>query len=124
MGDVALSVLVHEFATCVAAQTECIAAGNSLAGNQLARRYIDAFAKLRSHGTAGREALSRLLEDPRPDVRVMAAAFLLRHSGPKAIAILESEAKGGGPIAFGAAQALQRWREGTWSLDPPDPANV
>lgn len=110
--------LVKEFAGCVEAQNEAIARGDPNTGNIFAKRYIAAFEKLRTHGNDGRDALAALLADNRPGVRVMAAAYLLRHCGDRARAILEAEAKGVGLVAFGAAQALQRWNEGTWALDP------
>jgi hypothetical protein len=31
---------------------------------------------------------------------------------------LEDAAQGEGMIPFGAQQALKRWEEGTWALDP------
>ena len=110
--------LVKEFADCVAAQSEAIAKADPITGNRFAKRYIAAFEELRAHGNLGRDALADLLDDNRPDVRVMAAACLLRHSGDRARAVLEAEAKGNGLAAFGAAHALQRWKEGTWALDP------
>lgn len=110
--------LVKEFGDCVAAQEAAIAKADPVEGNKFAKRYISAFEKLRSHGKPGRDALAALLDDDRPEVRVMAAAYLLRHCGDRAKKVLEKEAAGGGRIAFGAAQALQRWKEGTWSLDP------
>jgi hypothetical protein len=48
----------------------------------------------------------------------MAATFLLRHCGETARRVLEAEATKDGLIAFGAEQALRRWEEGTWMLDP------
>jgi hypothetical protein len=114
---------VNEFARSVAAQSEAIAMGDATIGNGFAKRYIAAFEKLRDHGDAGRDALAALLSHPRADVRVMAAAFLLRHCEARARAVLESEATGEGLTAFGAAQALQRWKEGTWSLDPVQKSN-
>ena len=48
----------------------------------------------------------------------MAAAYLLRHSGDAARVVLEAAARDKGLVAFGAAQALKRWEEGTWDLDP------
>jgi hypothetical protein len=83
-----------------------------------AKRYVAAFQMLRLHGDCGRDALAVLLSDPRADVRVMAAAFLLRHCEAKARAVLETEVMVGGVAAFGAAQTLRRWKEGTWTLDP------
>jgi hypothetical protein len=87
-------------------------------GNKFAKRYIGAFEKLRACGDEGREALAVLLADSRADVRVMTAAYLLRYKTDQAQAVLEREAKGRGFTAFGATQALQRWQEGTWALDP------
>lgn len=110
--------LVREFANCVAAQSEAINNGDSTMSNKFAKRYVSAFDKLRSLGDEGRNALVVLLCDQRADVRVMAAAYLLRHSEHMASAVLKTEAAGKGRVAFGAAQALQRWKEGTWALDP------
>ncbi len=110
--------LVKKFAESVAAQSEAISKGDSALGNKYAKRYMAAFTKLRSFGDEGRDELAVLLTNERADVRVMAAAYLLRHCGDRARAVLESEAKGKGIVAFGAAQALQRWSEGAWNLDP------
>jgi len=113
-----LEELVAQFADNVAAQTEAIWLGDSKTGNKHARKYGDAFDKLRAHGDAGRDALAVLLKQPRMDVHVMAAAHLLRHRTAEARAVLEEAAKGEGMIPFGAQQALKRWDEGTWALDP------
>lgn len=110
--------LVKEFGDCVAAQEAAITETDPIKGNKFAKRYIAAFEKLRSFGDRGRDALAVLLDDSRPEVRVMAAAYLLRHCGDRARAVLERESTGKGRIAFGAVQALQRWKEGTWALDP------
>lgn len=115
-----MTELVREFADCVANQSGAIAKGDPDKGNQYARRYVAAFEQLRAVGDKGRDALIPLLADGRPDVRVMAAAFLLRHCTEKATNVLEAESEGAGLIAFGAAQALERWREGSWALDPAD----
>lgn len=114
-------VLVREFADNVVAQTKAIERGDAKTGNKHARRYIQAFEKLRGFGDEGREALSALLEDERPDVRVMAAAYLLRYCEEEARRVLEAEAKGLGLVAFGASEALRRWDEGAWALDPVEP---
>ncbi len=110
--------LVKEFAECVAAQSEAIARADARTGNKHAKRYVAAFDRLRAHGDEGREALATLLTDGRADVRVMAAAYLLRYCESRARLILEAEAKGTGLVAFGAAQTLKRWEEGIWALDP------
>jgi hypothetical protein len=36
----------------------------------------------------------------------------------RAKAVLQAEANGKGRLAFEAAQALERWKDGTWELDP------
>jgi hypothetical protein len=43
---------------------------------------------------------------------------LLRHRTAEAKAVLEEAAKGEEMVPFEAQQALQRWEEGTWALDP------
>jgi hypothetical protein len=113
-----LEGLVEQFALSVAAQTEAIWRGESTTGNKHAKKYGAAFDKLRAHGDAGRDALAVLFKHPRLDVRVMAAAHLLRHRTAEAKAVLEEVAKGEGLVSFKAVQALKRWEEGTWALDP------
>ncbi len=113
-----LDELVEEFAKCVRAQSDAIANSDPVTGNKFAARYIAAFEELRAYGNTGRDALAILLDDGRPDVKVMAAALLLRHCEERAKAVLEAEAKGTGLVAFGAEQALKRWEEGSWTLDP------
>lgn len=113
-----LGELVETFAVNVAAQTEAIWRGDARTGNKHAQRYGAAFDKLRAHGNAGRDALAVLLTHPRMDVRVTAATCLLRHRTAEAKAVLEAAAKGEGLIPFEAREALKRWEEGTWALDP------
>jgi hypothetical protein len=113
-----LEELVKEFANCVVAQSQAIEKSDPNLGNKFAKRYIAAFEELRARGNEGREAVAALLDDRRADVRAMAAAYLLRHKTEQARAVLEAEAKGKGFVALGAAQALQRWKDGVWALDP------
>ncbi len=113
-----LEEMVEQFAQNVAAQTEAIWRGDARTGNKHARKYGAAVDKLLAHGDVGREALLVLLEHDRMDVRVMAAAHLLRYRTAEAKAVLEEAAKGEGLIPFCAQQALKRWEEGTWALDP------
>jgi hypothetical protein len=112
--------LLDDFAESVAMQTVAIARGDSDAGNKFAARYIAAFTSLRACGDAGRDALSQLFTHSNADVRTTAAAFLLRHAPERARSILETEAVGVGIIAFEASEALTRWDEGDWELDPTD----
>lgn len=119
-GNLAMTIeeLVEEFARNVAAQTDAIFRGDTSTGDEHAERYISAFKKLRSAGDAGRDALAGLLEHPRMDVRVGAAACLLRHRTAESKAVLEAAARGEGLAAFEAAQVLKNWENGTWALDP------
>lgn len=114
----AFEKLVEQFAEHVAAQTDCIWRGDARTGNRHARKYGAAVDKLLAQGNAGREALMVLLKHPRMDVRVMAAAHLLRYRTAEAKAVLEEAAKGEGMVPFEAQQCLKRWEEGTWALDP------
>ncbi|NRD49371.1 hypothetical protein [Corallococcus exiguus] len=54
----------------------------------------------------------------RADVRVAAAAYLLRYRTHEAKAVLEHAAGGEGLAAFEASEVLKRWEEGAWNLDP------
>lgn len=114
--------LVAEFAENVAAQTDSIWRGDAKAGNKHARRYIAAFGKLTAHGDAGRDALTVLFTHPRMDVRVSAAAYLLRYRTAEARAILEEAARGEGLVPFEASLVLKNWENGTWALDPAEDA--
>lgn len=111
---------VEEFAYHVQAQTEQIMGGDAKIGNKHAKKAIAAFMQLRAGGDAGRDALAVLFTHPRMDVRVSAAALLLRHRTAEAKAVLEEAAKGKGLVPFEASQALKRWEEGTWALDPTE----
>jgi Domain of unknown function (DUF2019) len=113
--------LVEEFAASVIGQTEAIRQGDRRKGNTMAKRYVAAFQKLREIGDGGRDALTSLFTHPRADVRVMAACYLLRHSTPEALNLLQREAAvGRGLAAFGASEAIKRWEEGAWNLDPAE----
>jgi hypothetical protein len=116
--EVSIEKLVDEFAWHVAAQTDAIFKGDVRTGNRHANKRLAAFKKLCAHGDAGRDALAVLFEHPRMDVRAMAAAYLLRHRTAEATAVLMEISKGEGLAAFGASEALKRWEEGTWALDP------
>ncbi|WP_342374527.1 DUF2019 domain-containing protein [Myxococcus stipitatus] len=113
-----LGRLIGEFAHHTVAQTEAIMRGDARTGNKHADKSLAAFDRLRSHGDAGRDALATLFAHPRMDVRTAAAVLLLRYRTAEAKAVLEEAAKGEGLIPFGAQEALKRWEEGTWALDP------
>ena len=112
-----LAKLVEEFRDNVAAQTAALSTGAH--GNKYARRYIRAFEKPRARGDEGREALVPLMaEGNSPDVRSIAAGFLLRYRHDEARRVLTEIARGKGLIPFEAGEALKRWDEGVWQLDP------
>ncbi|WP_404373590.1 DUF2019 domain-containing protein [Corallococcus coralloides] len=113
-----LEDLVEQFARNVEAQSDAIHRGDARTGNKHAKKYTAALQELRAQGDVGRDALAVLLKHPHPDVRTMAAAFLLRYRTAEAKAVLEAAAKQGGIAAIGAIMTLRRWNEGTWALDP------
>jgi hypothetical protein len=110
--------LVRQFAETVVAQDACLERGDAKTGNKHARRRFATFGKLRGMGDSGREALAVLLQDPRLNVRTTAAAYLLRYKTAEALAVLREAAKGRGMIAFESSEAIKRWEDGTWQLDP------
>ncbi|QSQ23728.1 DUF2019 domain-containing protein [Pyxidicoccus parkwayensis] len=113
-----LEELVEQFAQHVQAETEAGLRADAKAANRHVDAYLAVFDALRARGNTGRDALAALFKHPRMDVRVAAAAFLLRHRTEEAKAVLEEAAKGKGMVPFEAQQALKRWEEGTWALDP------
>ena len=115
------AVLVKQFADETVKQTNEIFHGTAGKGNQHAKRRVAAFKKLRAMGDPGRDALAVLLSHENPDVRSMAAVYLLRYRTAEALAVLREVARGKGLVAFEAEEAIKRWEEGgTWELDPPD----
>ena len=115
-----LEELVEEFAHHVQAQSQEIFKGDAKTGNKHAKKALAVFLQLRAYGDAGRNALAVLFTHPSMDVRTAAAAFLLRHRTAEAKAVLKEAAKGEGLIPFEASEALKRWEEGTWALDPAE----
>lgn len=113
-----LDALVERFAVNVAEQTDAIWRGDSKTGNKHAKRYLDAVEQLLVLGDEGRDALASLLTHPRMDVRVKAAAYLLRYRTAEAKAVLEEAARSEGLIPFIASEVLKNWEQGTWDLDP------
>ncbi|RYZ42724.1 MAG: DUF2019 domain-containing protein [Myxococcaceae bacterium] len=113
-----LEALAADFAHHVGAQTDAIFRGDAKTGNKHAKKYMAAWKKLQASGDAGREVLIPLFNHARMDVRVAAAALLLRYRTEDAKAVLEHAARGEGLAAFEASEVLKRWEEGAWSLDP------
>jgi hypothetical protein len=111
-------VLVRKFAESAIGQTDALESGDSVSGEKHAVACSKTFDALRAQGDSGREALTVLFEHESAAVRTTAAVFLLGYCEGRALAVLEVEAKGDGLPAFVAAQALERWEEGDWDLDP------
>jgi hypothetical protein len=110
-------LFVKRFANAVVAGVEARERGART--DKFSKEYIAAFdAACAAGGDAGREALTSLFTHDDVNVRVTAAAFLLRYAEERARAVLTAAAKGRGLVAFEASQALQRWEEGEWELDP------
>nr|WP_199733928.1 DUF2019 domain-containing protein [Corallococcus sp. CA041A] len=110
--------LVEAFARHVAAQNDAVRQGDAKTANKQAKKVNETFDKLCAHGNVGRDALAALFIHQRMDVRVKAAAFLLRHRTDEAKAVLNEAAQGQDLVSFAASEALKRWAEGTWALDP------
>lgn len=109
-----LEELVEEFALHIAAQNDAIFRADSRTGNRHYKRAMAAVDKLRAQGKAGWDALAVLLAHARMDVRVSAAALLLRHRTEEARVILEEAAAGQGLAAMEAFYVLKHWAEGSW----------
>ena len=112
-----LDELVLSFANNVIGHTDAIERGDAEAASRHGKKYLRAFMQLRIVGDTGREALSKLFKHERSDVRVMAAAFLLKYNNEEAKRVLKAEASKKGLIAFEAGECLKRWDEGVWALD-------
>lgn len=116
---VELAKLVKEFSDNVVAETDAVWAGDAKTGNKHAKRVTRAFDRLRAIGDEGRDALVPLMsKEHRPDVRLAAAVFLLRYRHAEARKVLKELGRGTGLIPFEAQEALKRWDEGVWQLDP------
>ena len=109
---------VERFANAVMAQNSAISVGNHRAGNIQAGRYAAMFNKLCEYGDKGKDRLATLFDHSDVGVREMAAVFLLRHRTDEALSILREIADGEGLVAFGASEAIKRWEEGSWNLEP------
>lgn len=108
--------MVDEFARHVRAQMDAVNRGDIASGNRHADKYFDTWIALKEqHGDAGRDGLAVLMRHPELRVRVMAAALLLRHKTEEATRVLEDAAAMGD---LAAELNLERWRDGTWTLDP------
>jgi hypothetical protein len=65
-----------------------------------------------ARGDEAVEVVSSLLDQLDSDVKVMAAAFLLKSRTERAVAVLRMIAKGRGLAALGAQMTLRRYERG------------
>src|SRR5262245_54679467 len=112
-----VSYWVSVFRENVIAQTDAIW-NQGRSGNAYASKRTRAWVKTREHGNAGRDAFAILMTDLRPDVRVMAAAYMLRYRHEEAMQVLRQAASRDSMVGFEAGEAIKRWNEQVWSLDP------
>lgn len=119
MRECEINALVHTFEEAVLASEAAWSRGDTPAGNRHASRSTRAFFELIiKFGDTGRDALARLLSHQEVYVRTTAAAYLLRYKHAEAMRVLKEAAASGGKGAFEAQQAIDRWNEKDWHLDP------
>lgn len=108
--------LVESFAANVVAQRN---ASTATVGNRHARKSLDAAKNLLRLGDEGIDALATLLQHKDPDVRVDAAAVLLKDRTEQAVAALRPIAANPrfGLAAFGAQMTLERYSEGVLTIE-------
>jgi hypothetical protein len=104
--------LTNDFAEAVIAQSRCIREGDARTGNYHAKNYTAAVREVLARGDEAVEVFSSLLDHVDSDVKVMAAAFLLKSRTERAVAVLRMIAKGRGLAALGAQMTLRRYERG------------
>src|SRR5690349_18772019 len=93
-------------------QVECIRRGDARAGNKHARRGIAAARQLLAGGEAAIDRFATLLSHESPNVRVSAAAWLLKDRTEQAVAAFRPIAETEGLAALGAVCTLKRYERG------------
>ena len=92
------------------------AANDSRKANPLFERNHSLYKRMRET-EAGRDAISRLMTDPEPAVRLLAATHSLAWRGDEAVAVLEEIERGGGLTGTTAKYTLKGYRAGSLNLD-------
>ncbi|WP_414664855.1 hypothetical protein [Horticoccus sp. 23ND18S-11] len=100
------------FVAGVVQQNACIASGDARRGKRESKKYVAAARTLLAGGKDEVDRFATLLTHDHDDVRVMAAAFLLKDRTELAVAALRPLAKGGGIAALGARMTLERYERG------------
>jgi hypothetical protein len=118
--NIDLDKLARQFAEHVIAQNSAIRRGDARMGNRHAKGQLKCAHQLMRVGEEGTKELASLFNHQDPGVREMAAVFLLKRRTGEALALLSELSKLPGLVGFGAEQAIERWNEGTWDLEPKD----
>jgi hypothetical protein len=93
-------------------QVECIRRGDAPTGNKHARKRIAAARQLLAGGEVSIDRFATLLSHESPNVRVAAAAWLLKDRTEQAVAALRPIAETKGLAALGAVCTLERYAKG------------
>ena len=110
-----LDSLLAEYADAAMAHRRASREGNDKVANPAYKRLSSIVQALWMRGAEGREALLRLLDDPRIEVRGWAAAHALEIAPERAVAVLDELASGPPSLEeFSAKMVLQQWHAGTF----------
>lgn len=110
-----LDSLLAEYADAALIQRRASREGKHKVANPAYKRLSSIVQALWMRGAEGHEALLRLLDDPRIEVRGWAAAHALEIAPKRAIAVLNELASGPPSLEeFSARMVLQQWHAGTF----------
>lgn len=114
---VAIQTLVDAFASYVLLANAAMEAGKGAKARRYDKKQHKLWTTLRDDfKQEGIDALARLLQDNRREIRIMAAVHLMRHRTDDCLHLLKAEAGGRGLIAFQAEQTVKTWERGEWQL--------
>jgi hypothetical protein len=119
LADVAgasLEQLTDAYRRAASAHGEATVAGDHEAANRHHDILAEVYRELRARGTAAKEALLPLMQDPDDAVRSWAAAHGLEFAPEKAEPVLSALAESRGISAFNAKMTLREWRKGNLSF--------
>lgn len=110
--------LINDFVEAARKYHDATMSGNSRKANLQVKQMHQAFLEITKIGESARKALLEQADNKDDAVALMAATYSLKYDPEKSKAVLRRLAKDNtGIIGFGAAQAIQRWGEGSWQLE-------
>jgi hypothetical protein len=109
--------LMEKFTQAAKSHYRASLSGDWRTANKEAATIRKTIKGLISLGETAREALLAQTDSIDLSVCAMAAVYSLKYAPEKSISVLTSIAQEPGLIGFEAQQALQRWKEGEWSLE-------